>query len=1618
MAFVKRMEVENAPYVNYFGGEFNVEIFQDGYSGRVETFKFGNPAILIEMEGDEDSPFWKLGPSTFRIRIRDDQEEGNRYADLLNQPDKRVRIDISFFGLVWSGYLRRNRSNTLLYEQSIVELVAEGTLNWLASETYDNGGSTYSGLDRILEIVNRNLQKLGDQYALRTSLQWFPRLDSDNLVTKDALLQLVADNIRFLEDDGSGDLKPFSSRDVLLQVAQTFDLQIFQWLGLWYLLNRNRNPNISANQQPIRGHTADLTTTINSNFQLQYYSDADFVDTTPMRGFTMSRDIAVRESGIIYDHGEPDDNIILNPSFESAIESVGGNDIGNWVPDVSQIVRTNSISTDGSFSVEFPPRLNGIAITTIPTNIDSLNGLVQTGGFVDGGQGRRIQITVDAAAILGDGNLPTTFDFYAVLQVRVGTYWLWRDPADGLVKPSAIVAHPNNRLVFRITNLGTVQTITFTSEELYDSNLSLDVSGALQVKLFQIVQDNIGQSSAEFQRSIWDNFRFKVLEADGTTANTATATVCTEIGNSNTLTRQAYTKRIGSGPTVGHDSRIRVYDETDTLQEASLDWQVGNDFSGPPSGIDLETLFCRERYRQSSEPLGNLQGRIRFKQSFLAYQPFMLLRKRFDATVSIQAASGTNILTVNMPFLPKRAVVVNGESHIVSQIINNQNGTYELTLETTLSATVVAGSAIIQDLYFTWRRLTYNLFENYCEGEWDEYFEGPTDNITDAKIDIKPSSTGSRTVSASLGNIVIAGGGGLTAVSESIPSVMDLQNTDVGDTARLVSLESHFTGLEKGGGVFVGDPTDTTTPTDGGTVFVSNDGFRWKRLWDNATLHAEWYGARFDNANDDGSAINAAIAAAKDGNVVQLPEGVARITTPIVLNGRNVSLRGADEGFRQDVGDTDFPSDPEDWGGTVLRSDAAFAGTMIQITDSVYAERRNKCTIERLFLLGNNSALNTGNANDIHGIEILGGRGVKIRHCVIRGFTGSNISVAAGTSTANPSQEILIEEVSSQESGGWGLTLDAFDSVVRGGKYLENELGGILELGSLNKINATECVSNLGPGIRCQSALSSTLIDNTCASNDRAGIEVGNAAFSSQNIIVTNNQCLFNGNSPFTSGDESGIWVRGLIDSIISNNVCSLNIGFGLFLEGETKRLSGIGTNRGANNGLGLTSAGTRVGGSFNAVEEGVRPGEDVSSSLQDLINRVPDHSTIFFPEGRYEIASGRVNITKPIRMIGNATPVLGGIGGTYFSGSNSFNDMLFNVSADGFVCEGINFRGNSFAPSVSAIAMLLEGATNAHFENCSFEGFQGENLQINTTSSRIRFRNCNFRDSVVEHGVLVRGDQIVFEGGEASGNTLRGILCLEATNVRITGMKIFNNDASGVKLERGYRCKVLSCSIYQNGSQGVDIDDGDFHQVKDCEIYNNGQDFIPSIELRSGVGVSNGTGHLIDGNSIYDDQTTSTQQFGVRFGPDVSGATVLDNDINGNASSAYSFDSGSAGNINVDLFAIATGIAPGSISAGATETFLVTVAGARPGDRVYLGRPTTHNTNLTAYGFVSANDQVTIAIQNHGGSSQSESTADWSITVSRREASGSTVINPPPTDSGLIFEHHYDDGQNLITLS
>ena len=115
-------------------------------------------------------------------------------------------------------------------------------------------------------------------------------------------------------------------------------------------------------------------------------------------------------------------------------------------------------------------------------------------------------------------------------------------------------------------------------------------------------------------------------------------------------------------------------------------------------------------------------------------------------------------------------------------------------------------------------------------------------------------------------------------------------NKQVMTGSRLI-VDAYYAGQHLGGGEFVADTSDKTTPDDGGIVVVATNGTRWKRIVGGAVSLSD-FGVVADGSTDNAEKINKALEVCAGRYEVVAPPGVIMFGSEIKLPSHLV-FRGA-----------------------------------------------------------------------------------------------------------------------------------------------------------------------------------------------------------------------------------------------------------------------------------------------------------------------------------------------------------------------------------------------------------------------------------------------------------------------------------------------------------------------------------------------------------------------------------------------------------------------------------------------------------------------------------------------------------------------------------------------------
>lgn len=244
------------------------------------------------------------------------------------------------------------------------------------------------------------------------------------------------------------------------------------------------------------------------------------------------------------------------------------------------------------------------------------------------------------------------------------------------------------------------------------------------------------------------------------------------------------------------------------------------------------------------------------------------------------------------------------------------------------------------------------------DGDW-YYWEGALPKVIPASS--TPLTTGGIADGAwrPVGDLTLrtelgeANGFGLIGRCADVAELRALEPTRNGDYAILESFYagwSAFVDGPVGGGDFYYDGSDSTSADNGGTIFVTPTGKRWKRLFsDPSTIHTAWFGVHY-TVDDNSDLIMAAMVAARK-RILQF--NAASLARPLVIKKPCIAQTNCGIKFRGDGKDgtvisVQIPAGYEGFGAFHFPGrngagavDAGYAG--IEISNFQFLGNYSKC---------------------------------------------------------------------------------------------------------------------------------------------------------------------------------------------------------------------------------------------------------------------------------------------------------------------------------------------------------------------------------------------------------------------------------------------------------------------------------------------------------------------------------------------------------------------------------------------------------------------------------------------------------------------------------------------------
>jgi parallel beta-helix repeat protein len=200
-------------------------------------------------------------------------------------------------------------------------------------------------------------------------------------------------------------------------------------------------------------------------------------------------------------------------------------------------------------------------------------------------------------------------------------------------------------------------------------------------------------------------------------------------------------------------------------------------------------------------------------------------------------------------------------------------------------------------------------------------------------------------------------------------------------------------------GFFVYDSGDTVSADNTGTILVSTDGARFKRIVDNYSVNAKWYGAKGDGIADDTLSVQAALnEALRWPNVnVNVPSGTYRMTSELYvfkntflkMDETTVLLRSHDGNVIRNYRTSDVFYNYEGNGNITIEGGVLDCNGVkfTRVCNGMALAHAENITLRKLTIKDTQSG---------HGVELTGVRHVMIDQCRFVGFmfTTQNYSEA------------------------------------------------------------------------------------------------------------------------------------------------------------------------------------------------------------------------------------------------------------------------------------------------------------------------------------------------------------------------------------------------------------------------------------------------------------------------------------------------------------------------------------------------------------------------------------------------------------------------------------------------
>ena len=348
----------------------------------------------------------------------------------------------------------------------------------------------------------------------------------------------------------------------------------------------------------------------------------------------------------------------------------------------------------------------------------------------------------------------------------------------------------------------------------------------------------------------------------------------------------------------------------------------------------------------------------------------------------------------------------------------------------------------------------------------------------------------------------------------NISNISSLTSFDGGATSPVVFVEGYYNPADGGGGLYVYIPTDTTSPSNGGTIIIDAQNHRYYLAY-TGIISIKQFGATGNGTTDDTAAILATVALGVD---FLVPTGTYKTSSSIILTATGQCVIGSGDGIILKSGSTSFD-------GIVLNGNNE---TIINIQVNGNGVGASGIGVHGS---GNLVVDCKSYGNGAHGFYFDGSSTTCTMNRMENNYSYSNGQI--GFSCYNAPDNVRVGNVS-YNNNFEGFTNDgtSYRNVITGNKSITNCITG--GVGGIGLDQAGNCVitgnminnsQSNRPGIRFQNNLASslycTITGNTLTDNTGGGIHMlaNGSFFGSYNIIADNN---FQNNTNFDIQLDTG----------------------------------------------------------------------------------------------------------------------------------------------------------------------------------------------------------------------------------------------------------------------------------------------------------------------------------------------------------------------------------------------------------------------------------------------------------------------------------------------------------------